>query len=158
VVHWCSTHIPISNRTSRMHSHQHVQRLKDNVLLLAETLSYRNTMAWCLFAISTHPEVEERVSAELDTLGLLAKPGYPEPRSLEVSDLGKLPYLNAAIKEAMRLHTVRIKRWLYCLSKKLHGSPSQTFQNCEWFCHCAHRTAFRQSSPTMISLPVCRIP
>jgi hypothetical protein len=65
-------------------------------------------MAWCLFAISTNPEVEDRVLAELDTLGLLAKAGYPEPRSLEVSDLGKLPYLNAAIKEAMRLHTVRM--------------------------------------------------
>ncbi len=66
-----------------------------------------------MFAISTNPEVEERVVAELDTLGLLAKPGYPEPRSLEVSDLGKLPYLNATIKEAMRLHTVRKLRGDY---------------------------------------------
>ncbi len=86
-----------------------MEKAKDDFLTLTETLSHRNTMAWCLFAISTNPEVEERVLAELDTLGLLAKPGYPEPRSLEVSDLGKLPYLNAAIKEAMRLHTVRAR-------------------------------------------------
>ena len=63
-------------------------------------------MAWTLFAISTMPEIEARVVAELDTLGLLAKPGNPEPRDLTLADLGNMPYLAAVIKESRRLYTV----------------------------------------------------
>jgi hypothetical protein len=63
-------------------------------------------MAWTLLAIAGHPEVEERVVAELDSLGLLAKPGCAQPRELQVGDLSNLPYLTAVIKESMRLFSV----------------------------------------------------
>jgi cytochrome P450 len=76
-------------------------------------------MAWTLLAIAGHPEVEERVVAELDTLGLLAKPGCPEPRELEIADLSNLPYLAAVIKESMRLFSVRVRsrqQFLCCVA------------------------------------------
>jgi cytochrome P450 len=63
-------------------------------------------MAWCLFAIGTRPEVEARVVAELEGLGLLASPSNPNPPDLTLDHLSKLPYLNAVIKETMRYHTV----------------------------------------------------
>ena len=52
----------------------------------------------CRFAISQHPEVEERVVAELAQHGLLATEDDPNPRTLAYPDLGKLTYLQAVIK------------------------------------------------------------
>jgi cytochrome P450 len=63
-------------------------------------------VAWTLFAVSKYPEVEARITAELDSLGLLASPAQPSPRELELDDLHKLPYLDAVIKESMRLYHV----------------------------------------------------
>lgn len=47
--------------------------------------------------------VQEKIAEELDSLGLLAKPGCPPPRELEWDDLKRIPYLIAATKEAMRM-------------------------------------------------------
>lgn len=47
--------------------------------------------------------VQEKIAEELDSLGLLAKPGCPPPRELEWDDLKHIPYLIAATKEAMRM-------------------------------------------------------
>lgn len=63
-------------------------------------------MAWTLFAISRYPEMESRIVAELEYLGLLASPWDPKPRELRLEDLSKLTYLNAVIKESMRYHQV----------------------------------------------------
>ena len=52
----------------------------------------------CRFMITQHPEVEKKVLAELDALGLLVTPERPNPRQLEWDDLGKLTYTNACIK------------------------------------------------------------
>ena len=52
----------------------------------------------CSFAISQHPEVEEKVVAELAEHGLLATGDNPNPRTLAYPDLGKLTYLQAVIK------------------------------------------------------------
>ena len=38
------------------------------------------------------------MAAELDQAGLLAKPGRPHPRALELDDLARLPYLSWACK------------------------------------------------------------
>ena len=55
------------------------------------------------FFISQHPEVEAKVAAELDALGLLVTAQRLAPRSLEFADLSKLVYLGAAIKASLCL-------------------------------------------------------
>jgi cytochrome P450 len=62
-----------------------------------------HTTSWTLFNIATVPGVQDKIAEELDSLGLLAKPGCPAPREMEWEDLKKLPYLTAATKEAMRM-------------------------------------------------------
>ncbi len=63
-------------------------------------------MAWTLFALAQHPDIEARVLEELRAIGLLATPANPNPRDLEYADLASLPYLRAVIKESMRVYTV----------------------------------------------------
>ncbi len=50
------------------------------------------------FMITQHPEVEAKVLAELDALGLLVTPERPNPRPLEYDDITKLTYTNNCIK------------------------------------------------------------
>lgn len=61
----------------------------------------RRVKAPCMgfrFMITQHPEVEAKVLAELDALGLLVTPERPNPRLLEYDDLTKLTYTNNCIK------------------------------------------------------------
>eukprot|EP00884_Botryococcus_braunii_P022864 jgi/Botrbrau1/9261/Bobra.180_1s0018.1 len=60
-------------------------------------------MMWAMYAISQNPEVEAKLTAELASLGLLASPGNPNPRPVQWDDLPKLVYLDAIIKESMRM-------------------------------------------------------
>ncbi|KAK9827618.1 hypothetical protein WJX81_006830 [Elliptochloris bilobata] len=60
--------------------------------------------AWTLYLLSQYPEVEARVVAELDALELLVTPARPQPRELEWADLGRLTYLQAVIKEVLRMY------------------------------------------------------
>ncbi|GBF95033.1 cytochrome P450 [Raphidocelis subcapitata] len=62
-----------------------------------------HTTSWALLQIATHPEVQSAIASELDCLGLLHKPDCPPPRELDLDDLKRLPYLTAALKEAMRM-------------------------------------------------------
>ena len=58
-------------------------------------------MAWrcrCIYAICQNPEVEAKVIAELDAVGLLATSDKPEPRCMEHADLARLSYLQCVIK------------------------------------------------------------
>eukprot|EP00884_Botryococcus_braunii_P017512 jgi/Botrbrau1/4444/Bobra.0348s0032.1 len=48
-----------------------------------------NSMAWIIYNISQHPEVLEKVEAELAEAGLLACAGNPRPRPVEWDDLVK---------------------------------------------------------------------
>lgn len=48
--------------------------------------------------MSQHPEAEAAVAAELDGLGLLARPQRPRPRPMEWEDLGRLRYLSWVTK------------------------------------------------------------
>lgn len=62
-----------------------------------------HTTSWTLFNIATNPHTQDKVEEELDSLGLLHKPDCPPPRELELDDLKRMPYLAAALKEAMRM-------------------------------------------------------
>jgi cytochrome P450/NADPH-cytochrome P450 reductase len=57
------------------------------------------TGAWLAYLIATHPEVEERLVAEVDAVS----GGEPE-YDLQYDDLAALPYTTQVIKEALRLH------------------------------------------------------
>ncbi|EFN57493.1 hypothetical protein CHLNCDRAFT_34731 [Chlorella variabilis] len=70
---------------------------------VAGTDTTAHTMTWTLYLVAQHPEVEARLCAELDALGLLATPQRPEPRMVEVEDLSRLVYLAAVVKESMRV-------------------------------------------------------
>jgi cytochrome P450 len=56
-----------------------------------------HTLAWALYLLSQHPEVEAKVAAELAQNGLLATPANPNPRPVQWDDLARLTYLNAVI-------------------------------------------------------------
>ncbi|KAL4859962.1 Cytochrome P450 4V2 [Chlorella vulgaris] len=62
-----------------------------------------HTIAWTLYLLAQHPEAEEQLCRELDELGLLATPQCPKPRMVVQSDLNKLVYLSAVVKESMRV-------------------------------------------------------
>ena len=49
----------------------------------------------CRALLGAHPEVQQKVAAELEAAGLLATTVKPEPRRLSYADLGRLPYLDA---------------------------------------------------------------
>jgi cytochrome P450 len=74
------------------------KQLRDEVmtLFLAGHETTANALSWIFYLLSTHPDIERQVRAELD-----AQLGAAPPT---VSDLGKLPYLLMVIKEAMRLY------------------------------------------------------
>eukprot|EP00884_Botryococcus_braunii_P007185 jgi/Botrbrau1/16468/Bobra.0142s0062.1 len=63
-----------------------------------------HTGTWSLYLLSQHPEVEAKVLEELDGLGLLVTPENPNPRRIEWADLGKMAYLQATIKEVLRMY------------------------------------------------------
>ena len=63
-----------------------------------------HTGTWSLYLLSQHPEVEAKIVAELDAAELLATPSRPQPRKLEWADLNKLVYLQAFIKEVLRVY------------------------------------------------------
>ena len=60
------------------------------------------------YFLAQHTQVEERVCAELDKLGLLATAARPNPRSLKYEDLGKLTFLGCVIKVGF-LQTTRMQ-------------------------------------------------
>ncbi|KAK9905036.1 hypothetical protein WJX75_008344 [Coccomyxa subellipsoidea] len=62
-----------------------------------------HTIAWALFMISMHEEVEAKVLAELAFLELMPTPEQPTPRAMEYDDIAKLTYTTNAIKESMRM-------------------------------------------------------
>lgn len=64
-----------------------------------------HTVGWTLFSVVTNAGIQEKVAMELDSHGLLVKPGYT-PREIEYEDLRKLKYLNCCIKESMRMFPV----------------------------------------------------
>lgn len=74
------------------------KQLRDEVMtmFLAGHETTANALAWTFYLLSTHPDIERRVRAELDA----ALGGTPP----SLADLPRLPYLLQVIKEAMRLY------------------------------------------------------
>ncbi|PRW50749.1 cytochrome P450 [Chlorella sorokiniana] len=62
-----------------------------------------HTMAFTLYLIARHPDVDSKLCAELEAAGLLATPQAPQPRQVAWEDLSRLPYLTAVVKESMRM-------------------------------------------------------
>ncbi len=74
------------------------RQLRDEVMtiFLAGHETTANSLAWTFYLLSTHPDVERRVRAELEAvLG-----GRPP----QLDDLAAMPYLQQVIKESMRLY------------------------------------------------------
>ena len=53
--------------------------------------------------MSQHPEVENKIIAELDSLGLSITAERPHPRKMTYADVGKLTYLQATIKASSQM-------------------------------------------------------
>ena len=58
-----------------------------------------NAIAWTLGALATHPTVQSKLVSELSTAGMVGVGA----RQFEWGDVARLPYLNAVIKETLRL-------------------------------------------------------
>ena len=58
------------------------------------------------YMVSQHPEVEQKLMAELDSLQLSITPQRRHPRKMTYADLNRLTYLQAVIKVASALCTV----------------------------------------------------
>lgn len=68
-------------------------------LLVAGRDTTSQTLTWCFWSLATHPEAQERLYAEV----IEALPGDTELEWRQHTD-GKLPYLNAVIKETLRIY------------------------------------------------------
>ena len=73
------------------------QQLRDEALtlLLAGHETTANALAWAWYLLSSAPDVEARLHAEVDALG---------DRALGADDLARLPYTRAVLAETMRLY------------------------------------------------------
>lgn len=67
------------------------------------TLCPESVHGGCRFLVSQHPEVENKIIAELDSLGLSITAERPHPRKMTFADLGKLTYLQATIKASNQM-------------------------------------------------------
>ncbi|XP_038078520.1 cytochrome P450 27C1-like [Patiria miniata] len=70
-------------------------------LLLAGVDTTSNTLAWVLYELSRHPEVEERLHQEVCQVL-----GSDKTRKANTEDLAQMPYLKSIIKEILRLYPV----------------------------------------------------
>jgi cytochrome P450 len=73
--------------------------LRDEVvnLVVAGAEAPGTSLAWLFHELSIHPDVEERVAAEVS--------GALQGRRLGIDDLANLPFTAAVVKETLRLHT-----------------------------------------------------
>lgn len=71
--------------------------------LVAAFESTGHSVAWTLYDLARHPEVQDKLAAELAGAGLLWERGTPG-RDLEYADLAQLTYLDQVWREGLRLH------------------------------------------------------
>lgn len=77
------------------------REIADNVLtmLLAGEDTTANTLAWALYFLAGHPEVQERIAAEVAT-------ALPDGRLADFGQVRELTWIDAVIQETMRLKPV----------------------------------------------------
>lgn len=77
------------------------REIADNVLtmLLAGEDTTANTLAWALYFLAGHPEVQERIAAEVAT-------ALPDGRLTDFGQVRELVWIDAVIQETMRLKPV----------------------------------------------------
>jgi cytochrome P450 len=77
-------------------------QLRDEALtiLLAGHETTANALAWSLYFISQHPDVERRMHDEVDTV---LSTGDGAPRPAAIGDLARLTYSRMVVSESMRL-------------------------------------------------------
>lgn len=63
-----------------------------------------HTLSFTVFCIANNLNIQDRIAAELTSLGLLS--GKSEARGLQYEDLPKLSYLDSVLKESMRMFPV----------------------------------------------------
>ncbi|KAL2631935.1 hypothetical protein R1flu_016621 [Riccia fluitans] len=66
-------------------------------LLIAGSDSTSNTLVWIMTELMRNPEIREKLERELDAI-------VGQDRLVEEADLVNLPYLQAVVKESLRLH------------------------------------------------------
>ena len=71
-------------------------QLRDEVmtLVLAGHETTANALTWAWFLVGRHPEVRDRLHAEIDAV----------PGELETADVARLPYVRAVVAETLRLY------------------------------------------------------
>lgn len=67
-----------------------------NTFTLAGYETTANTLAYCVYNIAAHPQVQARLLAEVDAYGRGRKVAY--------KDLDQFPYAEAVVREALRLY------------------------------------------------------
>lgn len=77
--------------------HDCIQYCMVQEMFMAASETTSSTMEWVMTELLRHPESMTKVKAELDRV-------VGEKRKLEESDLDNLPYLQAVVKETLRLH------------------------------------------------------
>ncbi|QRV94594.1 cytochrome P450 family protein [Ceratobasidium sp. AG-Ba] len=94
-----------SNITAQKEGSQENQLMSDEEVLgqistffVAGHETTSTATAWALYALTQHPEIHARLRQELQTSGLGDEPS--------MSDLDKLPYLDAFVRETLRIHAV----------------------------------------------------
>ncbi|MET9885660.1 cytochrome P450 [Streptomyces sp. NPDC006430] len=75
------------------------EQVRDEVIaiMFAGTETSATTLAWIFHELGRHPEVEERLHAEVDAV--------VGTRPVRPADLSRLPYANRVFQEALRLHS-----------------------------------------------------
>lgn len=103
------------DNTKNVHIKDHA--LSTNIMDEAITLLFAGqdtsaaTLSWTIHMLSLHPTIQEKLAAEVSSV-LLDKyrhsttNGRDDLTNVTKDDISKMPYLDAVIKESMRLHPV----------------------------------------------------
>ncbi|KAL3679587.1 hypothetical protein R1sor_022543 [Riccia sorocarpa] len=67
-------------------------------MLLGGTDTTATTLEWCMVEVLRNPEMMRRMQEEIDSV-------VGKEKGIEESDISRLPFLNAFVKEVIRLHT-----------------------------------------------------
>jgi cytochrome P450 len=82
-----------------------LQKVKEelSIFYIAGFETTSHAITWSLGLLASHPAVQDQLASELAAAGLVAAAEGELPREFEWTDLGRLPFLLAVIRESMRL-------------------------------------------------------